>query len=115
MKILLIINSSPWGSTLGVTALRFARAAVDEGMSFSAIFFREDGVFHAIGGGATEAGTPALSEAWPEFARSCKTELLMCRSSCQRNLPENPSDDFREAGLAELMELMKSSDRVVSW
>ena len=27
MKILLVVNSSPWGSTLAVTALRFARAA----------------------------------------------------------------------------------------
>lgn len=115
MKILLVVNSSPWGSTLAVTALRFARAVIAEGMTISAVFFREDGVFHAVGGRATDAGTPALTEAWPEFARSCGAQLLVCRSSGQRNLAQSPFGAFREAGLAEMLELMAASDRVVTW
>ena len=115
MKILLIVNSSPWGSTLGVTALRFARAAVAEGMTVTAVFFREDGVFQAIGGTVSDAGTPPLAEAWPEFADSCGARLLVCRSSGLRNLRAIPSGAYQEAGLAEMMELMAASDRVVSW
>jgi tRNA 2-thiouridine synthesizing protein D len=115
MKILLVVNSSPWGSTLAVTALRFARAAIAEGMTVAAIFFREDGVFHVSGSRATDAGTPALSEAWPEFARSSGAKLLVCRSSGQRNLAQSPSGAFREAGLAEMIELMAATDRVVTW
>lgn len=115
MKILLVVNSSPWGSTLAVTALRFARAAVAEGMTVAAVFFREDGVFHGSGSRATDAGTPALFEAWPEFAQSSGAELLLCRSSGQRNLAQSPSGPFREAGLAEMIELMAASDRVVTW
>lgn len=115
MKILLVVNSSPWGSTLAVTALRFARAAVAEGMTVTTVFFREDGVFHALGSRATDAGTPALSEAWPEFARIHGADLLVCRSSGQRNLAQSPSGSFREAGLAEMMERMAASDRVVTW
>jgi len=115
MKILLIVNSSPWGSTLAVTALRFARAVVAEGMTVTAVFFREDGIFHAVGSRATDAGTPALSEAWPEFALTNGAELLVCRSSGQRNLAQSLSGPFREAGLAEMMALMAASDRVVTW
>ena len=115
MKILLVVNSSPWGSTLAVTALRFARAAIAEGMTVAAVFFREDGVFQGSGSRATDAGTPALSEAWPEFAQSSGAELLVCRSSGQRNLAQCPSNSYREAGLAEMMELMAASDRVVTW
>ncbi len=115
MKILLVVNSSPWGSSLGVTALRFARAAIAEGMTISAVFFREEGVFHARRSRATDAGTPALTDAWLELARLCDTRLLVCSTSGQRNLAEAPTEPFREAGLAELMELVSASDRVVSW
>jgi tRNA 2-thiouridine synthesizing protein D len=115
MKILLIVNSSPWGSTLAVTALRFAHALLAEEMSVTAVFFRENGVFQALGGRDTDAGTPDLARAWPEFARASGAELLLCRSSARRNLPESPSGAFREAGLAELFELMAASDRVVTW
>lgn len=115
MKILLIVNYSPWGSTLGITALRFARAAIAEDMHVSAVFFREDGVFHALSARSTDAGTPATIEAWTEFRKNTGARLLVCSSSSQRRLEVAPADPFREAGLAELMELMAASDRVVTF
>jgi sulfur relay protein TusD/DsrE len=115
MKILLIVNNSPWGSTLGLTALRFARAAITEGMSLSAVFFREDGVYHALSGRATDAGTPELSNAWCALAQQSSAELLLCSASSQRRLAEAPGSGFREAGLAEMLELMTVSDRVVTF
>ena len=115
MKILLVVNSSPWGSSLGVTALRFARAAIAEGVTISAVFFREEGVFHARPGQANDAGTPGLTDAWVELAQSGMTRLLVCSSSGQRNLGEPPAEPFHEAGLAEMLALMSDSDRVVSW
>ena len=115
MNILIVVNSSPWGTSLGLTALRFARAAVAEGMTVPAVFFREDGVFHTQRARVAQAGTPELADAWPEFAQSCGAQLLVCRSSGQRNLAEAPGQAFREAGLAEMMELMADCDHVVSW
>jgi sulfur relay (sulfurtransferase) complex TusBCD TusD component (DsrE family) len=114
MKILLIVNSSPWGSTLGVTALRVARAVIAEDMILSAVFFREDGVFQTRRSRITDAGTPALAESWAGLAADSDTRLLVCSSSSQRNFSDPASDPFREAGLAELMELMANSDRVVT-
>jgi len=115
MKILLIVNNSPWGSTLGLTALRFSRAMISEGMLLSAVFFREDGVYHALQGRVTDAGTPPTSEAWQEVGRSSGARLLLCSSSSQRRLEIAPGGEFREAGLAEMMELMAASDRVVTF
>lgn len=115
MKILLIVNNSPWGSTLGLTALRFARAAIAEGISLSAVFFREDGVYHALTGRAADAGTPEISEAWREIGQRCPAGLLLCSSSSLRRLEDAPGAGFREAGLVEMMELMAASDRVVTF
>lgn len=115
MKILVIVNESPWGSSLGVTALRLTRAMADRGERISAVFFREDGVYHALPGRAVDNGTPCLSRAWQKLAGQGEIPLLLCSSAAQRRFQQAPEGDFREAGLAEMMELMAGSDRVVTF
>lgn len=115
MKILIIVNESPWGNSLGVTALRLTRAMVDQGEQVSAVFFREDGVYHALPGRAVDSGTPCLAEAWQQLAGEGKIPILLCSSAAQRRFQQPPGMGFREAGLAEMMELMSASDRVVTF
>lgn len=115
MGIVMVVNASPWGSTLGVTALRFGRALVAEGMTLNAVFFREDGVFQVQPGLPSEPGSPPLYEGWVELAESCGARLLVCSSSSQKNGAGPVQPPFRVAGLAELMALMADNDRVVTW
>ena len=115
MKILVIVNESPWGSSLGVTALRLVRAMVAGGEPVKAVFFREDGVYHAVPGRAVDSGTPCLCGAWQSMARTQGIPMLLCSSAAQRRLEKSPVEGFREAGLAEVMELMALSDRVVTF
>jgi len=114
VKILLIVNESPWGSSLGVTALRLARALLAAGEQLAAVFFREEGVYHALPGRSVDAGTPGMTEAWLELGGINEVPLLLCSSASQRRLAEPPQQGFREAGLAEVLELMSSCDRVVT-
>jgi sulfur relay protein TusD/DsrE len=114
VKFLVVINTGPWASSLATTALRFVRAAVDSGMDVRTVYFREDGVYHAIAGRACDAGTPRLHEAWKEIS-AAGVELLLCRSSSERRLERSPEDGFREAGLVQLMERLSQADRVVSF
>jgi sulfur relay (sulfurtransferase) complex TusBCD TusD component (DsrE family) len=83
-------------------------------MGLSAVFFREEGVYHALAGRSTDAGTPENVKGWTEISKQSQAPLLLCSSSSQRRLESAPAKPFREAGLAELMELMASSDRVVT-
>jgi len=115
LKILVIVNESPWGSSLGVTALRLARAMLAGGQQLIAIYFREDGVYHAQPGRAADSGTPCLANAWQSLAKAGGIPLLLCSSASQRRFEKVPAGVFREAGLAEMMELMASSDRVVTF
>ena len=114
MKILVIVNESPWGGTLGVTALRLVRALVEEGEQLCAVFFRGDGVYQAQAGREQDAGSPCLSEAWKQISRDSDIPLLICSSDSQRRFGQAPDKSFKEAGLVKMMELMGSSDRVVS-
>jgi sulfur relay protein TusD/DsrE len=115
VKFLIIVNESPWASGLALCASRFVRAATASGHGITAIFFREDGVYNAVPGEQTDAGTPDLFKAWAELSAAAGTRLLLCRSSRLRRLQTNPPECFEESGLTEMFELMLHSDRVVSF
>jgi tRNA 2-thiouridine synthesizing protein D len=115
VKILVIVNASPWGGSLAVTALRLARAMLDQGLSIAAVYFRGEGVYQALAGRAQDQGTPCLRDAWLELWRQQHVPLLLCSSAAQRRLEAAATEGFREAGLAEVLELMRSCDRVVSF
>ena len=115
MKFLVIVNESPWASGLAICASRFVHAALASGHEITAIFFREDGVYNALQGELSDAGTPDLFNAWLDLASTAGTRLLLCSSSRLRRLESNPSTVFEESGLTEMFELMLQSDRVVSF
>jgi tRNA 2-thiouridine synthesizing protein D len=115
VKILVIVTESPWGSSLGVTALRLVRALVGEGEQLCAIYFREEGVYHAQQGRANDAGTPDLFEAWKELSENEGIPLMLCSSAAQRRLGRAPGGRFQEAGLAQMMGFLQDCDRVVTF
>lgn len=115
MKVLVIVNSSPWGGTLGVTALRLVRAMVHAGQRIVAVYFREEGVYQALAGRVTDAGTPTLRDAWLGLMAEAGVPLLLCSSAAQRRLQTCPEGGFREAGKAEVLELVATCDRVVTF
>lgn len=115
MKILIIVNESPWGSTLGVSALRLTRAMLAAKAQIAAIFFNGEGVYHAQPARAVDSGTPDLCREWQALAGPAGIPLLLCSSAAGRRLQEAPAGGYREAGLVELMEIMAGSDRVVSF
>lgn len=114
MNVLVIVNASPWGSSLGLAAQRLVSALLAEGVRVPAVFFREEGVYHALGGRAADAGTPSLGSIWRQLSTDHGLDLLICSTASQRRLDRVP-EGFREAGLAEVLERMTACDRVVSF
>jgi len=115
VKVLVIVNESPWGATLALTAQRLVRAMAAAGCTIDAVYFRGDGVYNAQAGRAADAGTPDLSKTWTELSGNDNFPLLLCKSAATRRLDFDPGGGFREAGLAEILERMQACDRVVSF
>jgi len=115
VKILIIVNESPWGSSLGVAAFRMVGALAGDKAQVSAVYFREEGVYHAQPGRATDHGTPDLFTQWQLLAEQKGFPLLVCSSAAQRRMGQPCTGLYREAGLAEVMELLASSDRLVTF
>lgn len=115
MKILVIVNESPWGATLPAAALRMARAIRSDGHEIDSVFFRGDGVYNAVRGRGTDAGTPDLAREWAALSDDAGIPLLLCSAAASRRLDCAPDGGFREAGIAEVLERMVDCDRVVSF
>lgn len=114
MKVLVIVNHSSWGSSLGVVALRLVAAMPQGGLEVAAVYFRGEGVYQALAGRVGDPGTPDLCARWLELAARNRFPLLLCRSASQRRLSQPPASDFREAGLAEVLELASRCERILS-
>lgn len=115
VKLLVIVNESPWGSGLALAASRFVQAALEAQVEVSAVFFREDGIYHLLEGETTDAGTHDLAATWSKLSVTAGVRLLLCRSSRQRRLAAAPASTFEESGLTEMFEMMLQSDRVVTF
>ena len=115
----MIVNESPWGSSLANLALRFLEAAVEAGMQVTAVFFRDDGVYNVLPASATDAGALDLCKAWLEVSETHGIDLMMCSAAAGRRFPRDLAESFpapyRQASLMELIGLMEKCDRVVSF
>lgn len=115
LNIVLIINESPWGSTLSATAARLASGFADKGFTVQAVFFREDGVYNCVRGTSSDPGAGDLSAAWVALNEQQDTRLMVCQSSAVRRLSDSPEPPFREAGLVEVADLVADCDRVITF
>jgi sulfur relay (sulfurtransferase) complex TusBCD TusD component (DsrE family) len=115
VKVLVIVNDSPWGSSLARSALRLSRAMLDGGQSLVAVYFRGEGIYNALPAEAADGGAVAMNQAWRALAAGTGIPLLLCASAVQRRFDSGAPEGFREAGLAEVLERMSGADRVVSF
>ena len=119
MDILVIVNESPWGSTLAGTALRFTNAAIEGGCRVPAVFFQNDGVYNALCGQASDDGLPSPFDGWRHLADEHGVQLLLCSAAVARRYEERIrnelSGDFQQAGLARMWALTEDCDRVVTF
>lgn len=119
MDILVIVTESPWGSSRGNAARRLVRAAWAGGDRVPAVFFRNDGVYHALPGRASDDGLATPGETWSVLGRETGMDLLICAAASARRFPPGVSagmaEGFTEAGLARMWELAAACDRVVSF
>jgi len=113
-----MVNSSPWGSSRSGAALRFVRAALSAEHEVRAIYFRGDGVYHALHGDQADPGAEDLSAAFAWLAQSGNIDLLLCSAALSRRFPrtdEPPPAPWQSAGLARWVGLLHEIDRVVSF
>jgi len=117
MKLLIIVRSSPWGSSRTSAAVRLATAWLGRSDGRVAVYFRDDGVYNVLPGTASDGGLDSPQIRWRELARNPSVDLVLCPAAVARRLPADvpgePRGFFRQAGLPEMLSQLRESDRVV--
>ena len=72
LEILLIVNESPWASSLAGTAQRIFQAAQASGHKVTAVFFHQDGVYNAQDWRASDKGLTSPALRWQELCTDRK-------------------------------------------
>lgn len=113
MIFTLLVTASPNKS---LTAYEFSKAILNKNHHINKIFFHQDGIYHAD----TTNNSYTL---WQTIAKQYPLDLAVCvGSATQReildefhNKTKKLADGFKITGLAELMEAMIHSERLITF
>ena len=128
MNFAIVVHGAPYSSEACLSALKFARAALDSGHSINRVFFYHDGVHTANSLIAPPQDEAAISDQWQEFGIGHNIELVACIASCLRRgvLDETEADRYEKSGsnlapgftisgLGQLIDASINADRVVTF
>jgi len=128
MKFSLAVYSAPHSSQSAASALRFARALLEQGHQLYRVFFYCDGVHNGSGLAAPPQDEVDLVGEWQSLQREQQLDLVVCIAAAQRRgvLNEreaqrlekpaaNLAEGFELAGLGQLADALVNSDRLVTF
>lgn len=128
MKFTLMISGAPYSSEAPQSALRFAKAALENNHEICRVFLHGDGVLLA-----TRLATPAQDEidihqAWDDLATQHKIDVVVCIASALKRGILNEKESIRYnkrhynlatsmdlAGLGQLIDGIYQSDRIITF
>lgn len=124
----LVITGAPHSSNAPYSALRFARAALDNGHRIHRIFLQGDGVLCASTLGQAPQDLLDIPALWQAFAAEHRIDVVVCVASALKrgilNETEakrygkghyNISESMELSGLGQLVDAIQQSDRVVTF
>lgn len=129
MKYALQVNASPYASPAGLTALRFAEAALAAGHQVLRVFFYQEGVYQAFRHALPPDDEFNWVQQWSKLASTHHIDLVVCISAAQRRgllcddearrqgVADNVflADGFRIAGLGQWLEASLQADRCLTF
>ncbi len=128
MKFAIIVRTGPLASEGSRSALRFARAVLDNGHSLERVFFHGEGTYNASALTVVPQDEDDLTEAWADLGRQHDLDLVVCvASALKRGVLDdseaqryekglgNMRPPFAISGLGQLADAALSVDRLVTF
>ena len=128
MQFSLLVTAAPCNSEAPASALRFAKAALQNGHSIYRIFFFRDGVHNASIFNVYPQDEMNIPDAWQHFCRENHLDAVVCVSAAikrgiindtesqhSQHNALNTSPNIQIGGLGLLTEAIIQSDRLVTF
>lgn len=124
MNYAIQINAGPYEANAGLTAYRFARAALQQQHRILQVFFYRQGIQYACRHALPPDDEIDMGKAWSDLAKQHGIDLLVCISAAQRRgllcedearrqglSDKHLAEGFRIAGLGQWLEATLNADR----
>ncbi len=128
MKFSIVIYAAPYSTESAATALRFAKALLEQGHELYRLFFFGDGVHNVSKLAVVAQDEKNLQRQWNELIQTHQIDSVVCVSSALRRgvLDQTEADRHKlgrasafetseVAGLGQLVDAAIHSDRVVNF
>ena len=128
MKFAIVVQGAPYSHEASLSALHFAKAALNAGHEIYRVFFYNDGIYNASDLIAPPQDETNIRAAWLSLAETHKVELITCiASSLRRGLlneaeakryektAANLNAAFEISGLGQLIDAGLAADRTVTF
>lgn len=128
MRIALHIQSAPYSAQGNLTALNFAKAALQAGHQVTRVFFSGDGVLTGNRFTCPPQDEIHLHDAWINLSQTHHFELILCVSACLRRGMLDEQEARRQgfegysvttpfiiSGLGQLVEAALINDHLITF
>ena len=128
MKFALLILGAPYSTPASASALRFARAALDNGHGIYRLFFYHDGVHNASSLVSAGQDETTLPEQWHAFIEQHQLDSVVCIAAATRRGIVNAQQaqrldktcanllpEHELSGLGQLVDASLHADKVITF
>lgn len=117
-SFVILVHSGHFSAQSSRSALKFAQAVIKQGHQLKAVFFYQDGVYHANTLPQVPSDELETHSGFKQFTTTHNIPLLLCVTAGEKRgviEQHNIDDAFTLAGLAEMAAMVAQSDRLVQF
>jgi len=128
MKISLLVLSEPYSSQSSLSALQYAKAALESGHSIERVFFYHNGVHTGSSLQTPQQDEVNIQQQWKELSEKHQLDLVICIAAALKrgNLNNeeanrydksqfNIETPFELSGLGQLLDAQINSDQLITF
>lgn len=128
MKISLLVLSEPYSSQSSLSALQYAKAALEAKHSIERVFFYHNGVHTGSSLQTPQQDETNLHSEWAQLAKDSNIDLVICIAAALKrgNLNQEESNrydkeqynvqaPFELSGLGQLLDAQLNTDRMITF
>jgi len=128
MNVSLLILSEPYSSQSSLSALKYAKAALQAGHTIKRVFFYHNGVHTGSALQTPQQDETNIQQEWANLAESHKLDLVICIAAALKrgNLTEDEANrydreqhnihaPFELSGLGQLLDAQLNSDQMITF
>ncbi len=115
MQFVILITAAPVSQQGAYTAYHYARALLAQSHQLRAVFFYQDGCYHACTQHEETTLHPDLYYAWQQLSTEHGFLLALCRTAATQRAVLHGATAIATSSLAQFIDICQTADRIITF